>query len=131
MTTTLSTEIVTGAVTLRERPQALLADREAYRLPESPTRAEWITFSAWVVARGGEVPYFDEHGLLLRSVYLNEHGGDSGERYHEWLTGSDLIVHNAADGEFSAYGCGMTDHYVVENADSYPPDSSALGGDDD
>lgn len=113
-----------GPVTLHEKPDRMLVNREAFALPEPAWTVDYLRAREWIIERGGEVPYVDDLGMLVRSVYLNEHGGDSGERYHEWIAAPALVVHDLTTGEFTQYGYEMHDRYEVRA-------TSPGGGSDD
>lgn len=113
-----------GPVILRRKPAEQLVDHEAFGLPEHAERADFERCADWVVARGGEVPFHDHLGLLVRSVYLNEFGHPDGEFYHEWVSGGSLLVHNVRLGEFTTYGYTMGREYDVEPASSTPAQSA-------
>lgn len=103
-----------GAMILHEKPVTRLVDAPAFALPEGATLQQFEVLADWIRVRGGLVPYVDEYGLLVVSIYRDEFGEPTGERYYEFIQPSALVAFDPRHGEFTSYGHSMLQNYTIE-----------------
>ena len=99
---------MSGPKVLRQKPATAMANRDAYQLDVPASWTDYTRLRTWVEQHGGEVPYLDSSGALIRSIYL-----DGCDRYHEWVSAPALVIHDATTGEFDVVW-STNDYDVVD-----------------
>lgn len=107
---------MSGPVTFRQKPEERLLQADGFELSEDATIDDFLAFAQWVGERGGHVPYMDEFGCLVVSIYSEtEREAWGTDRYYAFVRPAAYVIFDPEVQEFSEYVPSVGERYEVVN----------------